>query len=399
MARMIDLIRQSAVPANLMRTAARGALALPASEMAEILVYLAAHPIFGQQARMTLAAWDESSSLALAADATTPAEVLAYLIAPRNVRPPLLPALLENSSIFESQLLTLAQVASQDLVHVMVASARVRRSSNILRALETNPALDVPERESVASALHALSATQLPASSNESADPLSCEEPSQYELDHAAEIAAEEGKPFELVRGDSDEEDELAQLLPVIQATASSVPSARQPAAQAPVSQPAPVQASPAHVTSAPVVAAEPERISTLQKIARLAVGERVQLAMKGTRDERFILVRDGSKVVCVAVLESPKLTDSEVETFAAMKNVQEAVLRSIAGKRKFLKNYAVIRALVNNPRVPFDITLPLISHLLANDLKNLSMNKNISDTLRKLALKQFKDKTESRKS
>ena len=62
MSRMIDMIRQSAVPANLMRTAARGALALPAPEMLEILVYLSSHPIFGEQARMTLATWDEASA-------------------------------------------------------------------------------------------------------------------------------------------------------------------------------------------------------------------------------------------------------------------------------------------------------------------------------------------------
>ena len=36
MARMLDMIKQSSVPANLMRTAAKGALALPAPEMVEI---------------------------------------------------------------------------------------------------------------------------------------------------------------------------------------------------------------------------------------------------------------------------------------------------------------------------------------------------------------------------
>jgi hypothetical protein len=75
-----------------------------------------------------------------------------------------------------------------------------------------------------------------------------------------------------------------------------------------------------------------------------MSVGERVQLAMKGTKDERFILIRDGSRVVSLAVLESPKVTDTEVEGFAAMKNVQEIVLRGIAAKRKFMKKYGVIR-------------------------------------------------------
>ena len=58
MPRMIDMIRQAAVPATLMRAAARGALSLPESETIEILVYLANHPLFGEQARLTLAGWD-----------------------------------------------------------------------------------------------------------------------------------------------------------------------------------------------------------------------------------------------------------------------------------------------------------------------------------------------------
>ena len=58
---------------------------------------------------------------------------------------------------------------------------------------------------------------------------------------------------------------------------------------------------------------------------------ERVQLAMRGSREERMILIRDGVRVVAVAVLESPKVSEQEMESFANMKNVQEVVLRGIA--------------------------------------------------------------------
>ena len=136
------------------------------------------------------------------------------------------------------------------------------------------------------------------------------------------------------------------------------------------------------------------ERQSTLQKLAKMSVGERVQQAMKGTKDERYILIRDGSKVVSGAVLQSPKLSDVEVETFAGMKNVQESVLRDIARNHKFMKNYAVIRTLSSNPRCPLDLSLSLINHLMVNDLKALSMNKNIPETLKKMALRSFKEKT-----
>jgi len=119
---------------------------------------------------------------------------------------------------------------------------------------------------------------------------------------------------------------------------------------------------------------------------------------MKGNKEERYILIRDGSKVVSAAVLESPKLTDQEVETFAAMKNVQESVLRGIAGKRKFMKLYPVVRALTSNPRCPLDVALAMMKSLLVQDLRNLSMNKNVSDTLRKVAFKSFKEKTSTKK-
>src|SRR5947199_10728282 len=97
MPRMIDLIRGSAVPAALVQSAAKGALALPADEMLEILVHLANHnKVYGQVARFTLAGWEEKSALAVAFNPNTPLEVLQYMIAPENLQPRLLPALLAN---------------------------------------------------------------------------------------------------------------------------------------------------------------------------------------------------------------------------------------------------------------------------------------------------------------
>src|SRR2546427_10935122 len=99
MPRIIELIRASALPFTRMHAAARGALTVPPAEMIEILVYLANNnKIFGQQARLTLAGWDESAALAGAFGTTTPREGLAYMIAPGKLRPCLLPAPLLKSS-------------------------------------------------------------------------------------------------------------------------------------------------------------------------------------------------------------------------------------------------------------------------------------------------------------
>jgi hypothetical protein len=108
-----------------------------------------------------------------------------------------------------------------------------------------------------------------------------------------------------------------------------------------------------------------------------------------------MVLIRDRSKLVALAVLVSPKVTDREMEAFASMKNIQETVLRAIAGKRNYMKNYLVLRALATNPKAPLDVTLPLLAHLLVKDVRALASDKNVNETVRKLAMKIYRKKME----
>jgi hypothetical protein len=140
------------------------------------------------------------------------------------------------------------------------------------------------------------------------------------------------------------------------------------------------------------------ERVGLTQKLARMGVAERLQQALKGSKEERLILVRDPAKVIYRAVLVSPKLTDSEVESFALMKNVAEEALRIIGTSRRFIKNYIVVRNLVTNPRTPLDVTLPLLNRLTANDLKFLGLNRNVPETLRAIAVKMHKQRSSKKK-
>ncbi len=128
------------------------------------------------------------------------------------------------------------------------------------------------------------------------------------------------------------------------------------------------------------------KRETLLQKLSRLRVVERVQLALKGGRDERMLLIRDPCKVVQRAVLQSPQLSDREVEGFAGMASLSEEALRLIATNRKYRKNYTVVRTLMFNPKTPLEITLHLLPSVVAQDLKMLTSNKNIPDTLRTAA-------------
>ena len=89
----------------------------------------------------------------------------------------------------------------------------------------------------------------------------------------------------------------------------------------------------------------------TATRIAALNVAERVALAMKGSREERTILVRDNNRIVAISVLSSPRLTETEVEAIARMANVSDDVLRTIANTRAWMKNYSICSALTRNPR------------------------------------------------
>jgi hypothetical protein len=409
MSRMIDLIRVSAVPSNLMQSASKGSLSVPPQEMIEILVHLAVHnKIFGQQAQLTLAGWDEAASRAAAGDATTPKEVLNYLVSPNNLRPALLPALLANPSVSEESLLEMAPGAGRDAVEVMLKSDRVNQSHNILHALLSNPNLSGIQSEYIRNKIEPPAPVNIPeieAPAAKSAPEEVAASPEEvfqaastdavpegenvldegvlaYFAEHATEIAAEAEHAYQPIGGIHEEFTHADEPLggQAATATASSGSGAGAAAKKAPAKKTPPKE----------------ERGSALQKIAKLDIRGRIQLAMKGTKEERSLLVRDGTKIVALAVLESPKISDGEVERFATQKNVLEAVLRGIPMKRRFAKNYAVVRNLVFNPRTPLDLSLGLMKNMLIGDLRNLSNNKEISDTVRKLATKMFKQKMDS---
>jgi hypothetical protein len=416
MSRTLDLIRASKLPSNMMPFAAKGALSVPADENLEILVYLAKHnKIFGDLARLTLAGWDEKASLAAASDPKTSREVLDYLISPDNIRPKLLPALLGNPSVSDSELAKFAISASRESIQTMLQSPRVCSSAGVLDCLRSNPYLKGEEAATVAKLINAgepaapppaadgapdvNASTAKTAESSQPSDPIAGETAgdevpdevvSAYLAEHATEIAAEKDKPFQPVGG-------IVDLLgtnyfPVVE-NREMTPAVD--AAQA-IAAPANPAAAESGKSSALTFIEPSKRDNSVQKINRLDVKGRIQLAMKGNKEERSILIRDGTKVVALAVLDAPKISDGEVEKFALQKNVLEAVLRQIPLKRRFMKNYIVVRNLVSNPRTPLDLGLGLMKHLQTQDLKNISNNKEISETVRKLAMKMYKQKLDA---
>lgn len=127
---------------------------------------------------------------------------------------------------------------------------------------------------------------------------------------------------------------------------------------------------------------------STFIKFDELKIFEKVRLASVGNAYCRSVLIRDTNKVVAMAVIRSPSITDMEVVAAASNRAVCDDVIRFIAGSRVYTKDYAVKHALVTNPKCPLASSLRLISFLRIDDLKALARSKNIPGALSTAARK-----------
>ena len=104
------------------------------------------------------------------------------------------------------------------------------------------------------------------------------------------------------------------------------------------------------------------------------------------SREERSILVRDSNKIVALAALSSPKITEVEVEAIARMPNVSDEILRIIGRTRAWVKNYRIAVALIKNPKTPVALSMRLLPRLTEKDLKMLSTDRNVADVVRTTA-------------
>jgi hypothetical protein len=135
--------------------------------------------------------------------------------------------------------------------------------------------------------------------------------------------------------------------------------------------------------------AEEQRQQSVTQRLASMTVAQRMGVAMKGSREERAILIRDPNKLVSTSVLSSPKLTETEVEAIAKMANVGEEILRMVGSNRAWVKNYNVVLALARNPKTPVAMSMNLLNRLNDKDLRQLSTNRNVPEVLRVTARKK----------
>jgi hypothetical protein len=135
---------------------------------------------------------------------------------------------------------------------------------------------------------------------------------------------------------------------------------------------------------------------SVVIDFARLKLHEKIRLATLGNAYCRGNLIRDSNKMVAMAVIRSPLLTESEVVRAAGSRQVCEDVIRYIANQRDYMKLYTVKHSLVTNPKCPVGFSLRLLPHMHAEDLKALARSKNIPSALATAARKLMQTRAQN---
>jgi hypothetical protein len=351
---IIERIISGDYPREAIVTFARGFLPLPQDDLIVVLAYLTQSPDaeIAAAARSSLAGVPSRSIHSFAAnESLSPAHLSMLMRASED--PFVLEALIRNRAVPDELVVEVAAVADAAVQEVVaINQARIIRTPGILDALLANPQLTPDVRR------RAL-------------------ETREEFFDKKARIAAQQ--PAEVEVGEDEamlslSDEPIADLL--------------EKAAQEPENDSPP----PALMESEKL---DEKKLSVFSQILLMSVSEKVQAAFKGGKTERMILIRDHNRLVCGAVMRNPRMSESEVESIASMRNIAEEVLRLITLKREWISKYNIVVTLARNPKCPVGVVLPLINRLILRDLKGLKDDKGVSETVRGLARKVYIQRTQ----
>ncbi len=129
--------------------------------------------------------------------------------------------------------------------------------------------------------------------------------------------------------------------------------------------------------------------------VQNMTVMQKIKLARIGGKEARSMLIKDRNRMVSSSVLGSPKLTETEVVTFAQNRSMGDELLRIISNNREWTKSYQIKLALTMNPKTPIPQAVKFMNYLQDKDLRNLMKSKdvpnNISAHARRLLTKKGK--------
>ena len=131
-----------------------------------------------------------------------------------------------------------------------------------------------------------------------------------------------------------------------------------------------------------------------IKKLSSLSFRDKIRYALFGTREVRALLIRDTNKELSRMVLRSPKITDSEIESFSAMRGIGDDILRTIGNSKEYTKSYNVVHNLIRNPKTPPVISQRLLFRLRTQDLTLLTRDRSIPDVIRFHATRTLAQRT-----
>ena len=123
-------------------------------------------------------------------------------------------------------------------------------------------------------------------------------------------------------------------------------------------------------------------------RLLKMKVHERIICALRGTSEERAILVNSRNRLIQRSVLACPKLTDHEIERFASSRSVAEEVIVTIAENRRWTRLYQVNLALAFNPKTPPYAAKSILMKLNYRDQMRVSRDRNLNPITRQIANK-----------
>lgn len=366
MAPLVATILGGTAPPNLRLAAARGALPLDRPDLFRLLVALSADPDeeIRTQACATLADWPHEEMESMARDPSVDPAVLSFLVTHPETGGSLLALVLSNPATPVGALGEAARsLTAERLDTFLLNQTLLIRHPDLLDAVLANPA---------ATALHRARVEEIRRhflTPEESAAP------------GAPAPEAEPGPPSP---------------------TTATVESAPAPEPSAP--EPAPPEAAqpggvhePAAETPHDAPAAPPKKEGAFERVLKLNPIEKIALAHKGSKEERSLLIRDANRSVQEAVINSPKISEREVEEIARMKNVSEEVLRRITMRRDWMRSYAIVLGLATNSKTPPGISTNLLPRLTRQDLKLITTDRNVPELVRRMARKNLEARTNKR--
>lgn len=106
--------------------------------------------------------------------------------------------------------------------------------------------------------------------------------------------------------------------------------------------------------------------------LQKMNMGQKKLMAMKGNAAIRRVLLRDPNFEVQMAVINSPKTGEGEIETIAGLPSTAEVVLKAIFSNGRWMKSYRIKHKLATNPKTPIGIVQRCLRILTTHDLKKL---------------------------